>query len=204
MSNLLIPSFLVSDVSESLRSLTKNERCEQIAQVAHQKWATISKSLRSLTKNEWMSKSLVFWVNCSFANFFAKNELFAQKTVEQIPSAAYQENTLLERPSKFHISSSHTRNISAILINCLYQPRSTGILICYCRIFCNFRKWVHCYRLGLIFWVQFQKMANFGTHAAKFSFSKKHRDLKKNFFVIIFRNLPYTSKNNCQKEKFKI
>ena len=39
MSDLLIPLFLVSDVSESLRSLTKNERCERIAQVAHQKWA---------------------------------------------------------------------------------------------------------------------------------------------------------------------
>ena len=52
-SDLLIPSFLVSDVSESLRSLTKNERpwairsgCseemsnrERIVQVAHQKWA---------------------------------------------------------------------------------------------------------------------------------------------------------------------
>ena len=37
MSELLIPSFLVSDVSESLRLLTKNERCQQIAQVAHQK-----------------------------------------------------------------------------------------------------------------------------------------------------------------------
>ena len=33
----LISPFLVSDVSESLRSLTKNERCEQIAQVTHQK-----------------------------------------------------------------------------------------------------------------------------------------------------------------------
>ena len=32
MSDSLIPSFLVSDVSESLRSLTKNEQCEQIAQ----------------------------------------------------------------------------------------------------------------------------------------------------------------------------
>ena len=55
----------MSDVSESLRSLTKNERCERIAQVAHQKWAMwanrsgrspkmsdVSKSLRSLTKNE--------------------------------------------------------------------------------------------------------------------------------------------------------
>ena len=36
---------------ESLRSLIKNERCEQIAQVAYQKWATMSDSLRSLTKN---------------------------------------------------------------------------------------------------------------------------------------------------------
>ena len=54
----LISSFLVSDVSESLISLTKNERpwaicsgrseemsdCEQIVQVAHQKWA-----------NEWIA-----------------------------------------------------------------------------------------------------------------------------------------------------
>ena len=70
MSDSLIPSFLVSDVSESLRSLTKNEQpwairsgrseemsnCEQIAQVAHQKWA-----------NEWtatfMSKSENRWAN---------------------------------------------------------------------------------------------------------------------------------------------
>ena len=37
MSDSLIPSFLVSDVSELLRSLTKNEWCEQIAQVVHQK-----------------------------------------------------------------------------------------------------------------------------------------------------------------------
>ena len=37
MSESLISSFLVSDVSESLRSLTKNEQCERIAQVAHQK-----------------------------------------------------------------------------------------------------------------------------------------------------------------------
>ena len=53
MSNLLIPSFLVSDVvSKSLRLLTKNERLEPIAQVAHQKWATMSDSLKSLRGNE--------------------------------------------------------------------------------------------------------------------------------------------------------
>ena len=52
MSASLIPSFLVSDVSESLRSLTKNEQCERIAQVAHQKWVTMSDLLRLLTKNK--------------------------------------------------------------------------------------------------------------------------------------------------------
>ena len=39
MSDSLIPSFLKSNVSESIRSLSKNERCERIAQVAQQKWA---------------------------------------------------------------------------------------------------------------------------------------------------------------------
>ena len=36
-SDSLIQSFLKSDVSESLRLLTKNDRCERFAQVAHQK-----------------------------------------------------------------------------------------------------------------------------------------------------------------------
>ena len=44
MSNSLVPSFLVSDVRESLRWLTKNEGCERITQVAHQKW-----------ENAWMA-----------------------------------------------------------------------------------------------------------------------------------------------------
>ena len=38
-SDSLIPSFLMRDVSGSLRSLTKNEGCERIAQVAPQKLA---------------------------------------------------------------------------------------------------------------------------------------------------------------------
>ena len=59
MSISLIPSFLVSNVSESLRSLTKNEQCEQIAQVAHQKWVTMSDLLRSLTKNERIAHLLI-------------------------------------------------------------------------------------------------------------------------------------------------
>ena len=97
MSDSLIPSFLVSDVNKSLRSLTKNEWCNRIAQVAHQKFATMSNSLRSLTKNEqfaqvahqkWANEWIAcfFWANCSFAHFFLKNERFAQKTDEPIPS----------------------------------------------------------------------------------------------------------------------
>ena len=61
MSDSLIPSFLMNDVSESLRLLTKTEQ---------------------------MSESLIFWANRSFAHFFAKNERFAQKTDERIPNPA--------------------------------------------------------------------------------------------------------------------
>ena len=72
---LLIPSFLVSNVSELLRSPTKNEQCEWIAQVAHQNWATMSNSLtwlRSLTKNERMSESLVFLSKSLIRSFLGK------------------------------------------------------------------------------------------------------------------------------------
>ena len=76
--------FLVSDVSESLRLPTKNERpwaiCsgrseemndrELIAQVAHQKWA-----------NEWIAHR-------SITHFWEKNERFARKTDDRIPSPA--------------------------------------------------------------------------------------------------------------------
>ena len=100
MSDSLIPSFLVSNASESLRSLTKNEQCERIAEVAHQKWATMSDLLRSLTKNvrPWAncsgrSTKMSKWANRSLferiaqvAHFFAKNERFARKTDERIPS----------------------------------------------------------------------------------------------------------------------
>ena len=83
----------MSDVSESLRLLTKTEWpwaiCsgrspkisvhEQFSQVAHQKWASMSESLRLLTKNERMSESLGFFLeNCSFTPFFTRNERFAQ------------------------------------------------------------------------------------------------------------------------------
>ena len=89
-------------MSESLRSLTKNKRCEPIAQVAHQKlsehkwfaqvahqkWATISESLRLLTKNEGLSTNCsgrstkmkdwanwwFFWANRSFNSFFRKKQ----------------------------------------------------------------------------------------------------------------------------------
>ena len=65
-----------------------NEWCEQIVQVAHQKWVTMSDSFRSLTKNEQIAGlgifSLIFWGNRwvfakKWANqwFPLKNEWFA-------------------------------------------------------------------------------------------------------------------------------
>ena len=62
----------MSDVRKSLRLLTKMSDHEQIAQVAHQKLV-----------NE---RIVFFLANRSFAHFFAKNERFAQKTDERIPS----------------------------------------------------------------------------------------------------------------------
>ena len=59
MSDSLIPSFVMSNVSELLRSLTKNER---------------------------MSESLVFLSELLIHSFFHKNERFTQKTDEWIPS----------------------------------------------------------------------------------------------------------------------
>ena len=63
----------MSDVSESLRSLTKNER----------PWG--NRSGRSPKMSEWANRSF-FWANRSFAHFFPKNEQVAQKTDEPIPS----------------------------------------------------------------------------------------------------------------------
>ena len=49
------------------------ERCEWIAHFAHQKWATMSDSLRSLTKNERMSESLIFLSELLICSFLDKN-----------------------------------------------------------------------------------------------------------------------------------
>ena len=83
MSNLLIPSFLVSNVSESLMLLTKNERCERIPIVA-QKWVTMRKSLSSLTKKVRDHEQIAEgahqkWANEPIAGFF-----------ERIPHSLYR------------------------------------------------------------------------------------------------------------------
>ena len=62
MSESLISSFLVSDVSESLRSLTKNERPWAIRSGRSEEMSNVSKLLISLRGNEQMSDSLKkFW-----------------------------------------------------------------------------------------------------------------------------------------------
>ena len=85
-------------------SLFFNERCERIAQFAHQKWAMWGNRLgRSpemsdherialVAHQKWANERIArfFLANRSFTHFFAKNELFAQKTNEQIPSPGGQ------------------------------------------------------------------------------------------------------------------
>ena len=85
-------------VRDSLRSPRTNERlwanhsgfscqkinCEQIPQAAHDKRATVSNSIRSLMINEWMSKSLFFSANRSFALSLTKDKQFAQKSLTKI------------------------------------------------------------------------------------------------------------------------
>ena len=89
----------MSYVSESLRSLSKNERCEQSAQVPHQKWAMWAKCSGpspKMSDHAWFAQvahqkwanHLFFWAIRSFAHylliFFAKNPRFTQKTDERI------------------------------------------------------------------------------------------------------------------------
>ena len=72
MSDSLSPSFLMSDVSESLRSLTKIEHPWAICSGRSPK---MSELLRLLTKNEQMSEALV----CFFEQI-AHSLIFSQKT----------------------------------------------------------------------------------------------------------------------------
>ena len=73
MSELLISSFLVSDVCESLISLKSNEPCERIPHFAHQKWATMSDSLRSLIGNERCERiAHQKWANELIAHFLTE------------------------------------------------------------------------------------------------------------------------------------
>ena len=79
----------MSNVSESLRSLTKNERpweiCsgrspkmsdhERITQVAHQKWA-----------NEWITR---FWANHSFAHLLQITSDSLRKPMSEFPTLRY-------------------------------------------------------------------------------------------------------------------
>ena len=90
MSEWLIPSFLVSDVSESLRLLTKNEgpwairSCcseemsdhERISQVAHLKLA-----------NEWIAH--LFWAYRSFAHFWAKKSNSLGKPMSEVQALVH-------------------------------------------------------------------------------------------------------------------
>ena len=70
--SMFYPGFLYLENEQFAHSLVYGEQCEQISQVAHQKWAMWANRSNCSPK---MSK----WANCLF--FWAKNERFAQKTL---------------------------------------------------------------------------------------------------------------------------
>ena len=107
MSNSLIPSFLMSDVSKSLRSLTKNERCERIAQVAHQKWA-----------NEQIAR---------FFELIAHSLIFSQKTSDSLRKPMSEFPALLvdgfiEVNNAFYQQLNHTFRLQQCSSFCQVQP----------------------------------------------------------------------------------
>ena len=67
--------FLILKNEWFTHSLFFNELCKWIAQ-------------GSPKMSQW-ANCLFFWANCSFAHFFAKNEQFAQKTDNHIPSPGF-------------------------------------------------------------------------------------------------------------------
>ena len=73
MSHSFIPSFLMS---ESLRLITKYERCERIAQVAHQKWA----NERIARFFEQIAHSLMI------RSFIEKTSDFLRKPMREFPT----------------------------------------------------------------------------------------------------------------------
>ena len=62
----------MSDVSESLISLTKNERPWAIHSRRSEEVSDVSESLISLTKNEQISESLIFLSESLICSFFDK------------------------------------------------------------------------------------------------------------------------------------
>ena len=88
MSESLIFSFLVSDVSDLLRLLTKKERCEQIAQVAYQKWAMWANRSEEMSDHEQIAQvTHQNWANEWIAHSFeliAHSLIFGQKTSDSL------------------------------------------------------------------------------------------------------------------------
>ena len=74
----------MSDVSDSLRSLRGNERS----------WANCSGHWPKMSK--WVNRSF-FWANWPFAYFWTKNQQFAWKSNELIPSPDYRTNYVTKK-----------------------------------------------------------------------------------------------------------
>ena len=126
MNESLISSYLVSYVSESLRSLTKNEWCEGIAHFAHQKWATKSNLLRLLRGNErlWANRSgcspkMSEWGNCSFFKRIAHSLIFGQKTSDSLRNLMSEFPTLQKESWVFVLRVTPHIHSDTVLLSCV-------------------------------------------------------------------------------------
>ena len=178
------------------KSLISSERCERIAQVAHQKWAMWANcSGRSPKMSEWVNHSF-FWANRSFAHFWAKNERFAQKTDERIPSPEEDYSTSMTTITSMTITSMTTitsRTISMENTNTRVEWKRT------------FSPHISVDQVYIFLWDQFRKIGNFGrARAAKFSFLKIIGTLKINSFGGNFQKPSSYIKEQSTQIKFEI
>ena len=84
----------------------------------------------------------------------------------------------------------------------VFEPKTTHVSACYTysrvQWFSTFFRFYH--MAAFHEWDLLVLRPSLRGRAAKFSFSKNHRDLKNEYFFLkICRILPNTSKNNCQK-----
>ena len=113
MSDSLNLCFLKSDVSKSLRSLIKKSDCEQMAQVDHQKWATMRDLLISLTKKIWIKSCFLYVLKKCFNEWFAQS-LFFKERCERIAQVAHEKRVTVSKWPRLLTKNKHPERFALL------------------------------------------------------------------------------------------